>query len=318
MLVYKRSGTPGSDSLSPTTPVRCSCSTISQHPANKSFSVDGLRIDTAQQVNPEFWSGFQAASGGIHAIGEVWQGSPDVLCPYQNSISGLMNYGAYYWIIQAFQNSRGSMGNLANGMNWMKAVCRDTTLLGSFTENHDIGRFPSMTNDDAQIANSIAFAMMMDGIPIIYQGQEQRFSGHDVPVNREHLWQSKYNKNTAQYMLIKRLNSIRSRAIQRDPAYVTTKASPIYNDANSIVVRKGTSGRQIVGVYTNRGATWSGMVNVKGNTAGFGAYQKLVNAINCKSFTTNRLGDVAVSLVQGMPAVLYPMSELRGSGICGY
>ncbi|SMR55084.1 unnamed protein product [Zymoseptoria tritici ST99CH_1E4] len=282
------------------------------------YSIDGLRIDTAQQVNPEFWPSFHAAAGGLHMIGEVWQGSPDVMCPYQNSLPGLMNYGAYYWIIQAFQRSTGSMANLANGMAWMKAVCRDTTLLGSFIENHDLPRYASMTNDVARIQNAIAFTMLMDGIPIIYQGQEQRFGGHDVPAQREHLWQSGYDKNAVLYKFIRTMNLIRQRAIQRDGSHATTKASPISNDANTIVVRKGTAGKQIISVYTNRGSGWSGVVNVKGTAAGFGAFQKLINVVNCRPFTTNRTGDVAVSLVAGMPAVLYPVTEMTGSGICGY
>jgi alpha-amylase len=280
-------------------------------------TVDGLRIDTAQQTNPSFWPSFQAAAGGIHVIGEIWQASPDLVCPYQNSMSGVMNFPTYYWITQAFSRSTGSMANLVNGLNWMKAVCKDTTLQGAFTENHDIGRLPSMTRDLAQIKNAIAFGMLMDGIPIIYQGQEQGFNGNDVPANREYLWSSKYNKDTELYKFIRLLNTIRKLAISRDSAHVTTKASSIYSDTHSIVMRKGTSGRQIVSVYTNNGSNWSGAVTVKGNVAGFGAFQKLYNVVACKPMTTNRNGDVSVPIVNGQPVVLYPTTELRGSGLCG-
>lgn len=86
------------------------------------YSIDGLRLDTVYQVNQDFWPPFQSAAGGIHAIGEVWNGDPNVMCPYQNYVSGLMNYPAYYWITQAFQSTSGSISNLVNGINQMK-VC---------------------------------------------------------------------------------------------------------------------------------------------------------------------------------------------------
>lgn len=107
--------------------------------------VDGLRIDTAQQVNRGFWSGFQSAAGGIHTLGEVFNGDPNVICPYQNDLYGLLNYNSFYTITQAFQSASGSMSNLANGVNQMKSTCKDTTLLGSFIENH--GMCASTGND---------------------------------------------------------------------------------------------------------------------------------------------------------------------------
>jgi len=48
----------------------------------------------------------------------------------------------------------------------MKSTCTDTTLLGSFLENHDVVRFASLTNDEALTKNAMAFTMLQDGIPI--------------------------------------------------------------------------------------------------------------------------------------------------------
>lgn len=47
------------------------------------YSIDGLRIDSMQQVNDAFWQPFQNAAGGIHAIGEVFNGDPSYTCPFQ-------------------------------------------------------------------------------------------------------------------------------------------------------------------------------------------------------------------------------------------
>ena len=53
-----------------------------------------------------------------------------------------------------------------NGINTMKSDCSDTTLLGSFMENHDNVRFPSLTSDLSLAKNAIAFTILADGIPI--------------------------------------------------------------------------------------------------------------------------------------------------------
>jgi hypothetical protein len=48
----------------------------------------------------------------------------------------------------------------------MKDTCSDTTLLGSFLENHDQPRFASYTSDYSLAKNAIAFSILQDGIPI--------------------------------------------------------------------------------------------------------------------------------------------------------
>jgi hypothetical protein len=72
----------------------------------------------------------------------------------------------YYWITQAFESTSGSISNLVNGINEMVSDCSDTTLLGSFMENHDNPRFPSLTSDLSLAKNAIAFTILQDGIPI--------------------------------------------------------------------------------------------------------------------------------------------------------
>jgi alpha-amylase len=176
----------------------------------KNYTIDGLRIDTAKHVNTGFWETFLQAAGGIYAVGEVLSGDPKYVCPYQNYMPGVLNYPTYYTITQAFQSTGGSISNLVNGVNSMKATCADTTLLGSFLENHDQPRFPSYTSDVALTKNAIAFTILQDGIPIIYQGQEQFFRGGDVPADREALWTSQYSTTSTFYTFIKQVNSLRN------------------------------------------------------------------------------------------------------------
>lgn len=58
------------------------------------YSIDGLRLDSAQQVSNDFWPAFQAAAGGIHFLGEVFNGDPSRVCPYQTYMSGVLNFPA--------------------------------------------------------------------------------------------------------------------------------------------------------------------------------------------------------------------------------
>ena len=65
---------------------------IAQLVAN--YTIDGLRLDSALEVDNAFFPPFQQAAGGIHILGEVYNGDPNVVCPFQAYLSGLLNYPA--------------------------------------------------------------------------------------------------------------------------------------------------------------------------------------------------------------------------------
>jgi alpha-amylase len=58
------------------------------------YTIDGLRVDSAQQVDQAFFPPFQSAAG-VHILGEVFNGDPTYVCPYQDYMSGLLNYPTY-------------------------------------------------------------------------------------------------------------------------------------------------------------------------------------------------------------------------------
>lgn len=58
------------------------------------YTIDGIRLDSAQQVDTAFFQPFQQAAGGMHILGEVYNGDPNYVCPFQNYLSGLLNYPA--------------------------------------------------------------------------------------------------------------------------------------------------------------------------------------------------------------------------------
>lgn len=109
------------------------------------YSIDGLRIDAAKHVPPEFLSSFYNATGTF-MTGEVYEISPDIICNYQDKyIASVSNYPIYFAILEAF--TRGNVTALANQIPKMSQLCPDVAALASFSENHDVARIASMIKD---------------------------------------------------------------------------------------------------------------------------------------------------------------------------
>lgn len=79
------------------------------------------------------------------------------------------------------------------------------------------------TSDMSLAKNAIAFVILSDGIPIVYAGQEQHYSGGNDPGNREATWLSGYNTGAELYQFIASANAIRKYAISQDSEYLTYK-----------------------------------------------------------------------------------------------
>ncbi|KAH6619878.1 glycoside hydrolase family 13 protein [Chaetomium sp. MPI-SDFR-AT-0129] len=271
---------------------------------------DGLRVDSGKHVETSFWSGFSAAAG-VYMVGEVFDGDPAYVTAYQQYFDGVMDYPSYYWVVNAFKSTGGSIGDLVSGLGTMRGTAKDLSLYGSFLENHDVERFPSLTQDKA-----IAFTMLKDGIPIIYQGQEQFYAGGGTPHQREALWSSGYSTTSEFYTWITKLNQIRAQAIAKDANYLGYNAYPIYSDTNTIAMRKGFDGSQVIGVFTNVGASSSAKATLTSSATGFGAGLALVEVMSCTAYTTDSNGSLDITLGDGLPAVLFPKSALAESNIC--
>jgi len=283
---------------------------ITQLVAN--YSIDGLRVDSAREVNTAFFPPFESAAG-VYIVGEIYVGDPSIACPFQNYMDGFLNYPMYFLVLNAFDSTSGSISNLVNGINEMKSDCLDTTLLGSFIENQDIPRFPSYTSDNSLDMNAIAYNILADGIPIIYEGQEQHFSGGNLPANREAVWTSGYSQTSFFYLYIKSLNTLRSWVISKDSTWVTYKAVVGYSDTSTIVMRKGNAGTQTVSVLSNLGASGSSYnLTLSSSATGFTAGQALTEVLSCTAYKTDSSGNLAVAMASGYPRIFYPTAQLTG------
>src|SRR3569833_248332 len=282
------------------------------------YGIDGLRIDSAKHQETSFWSGF-GGNATVFMMGEVYEGSPDVFLPYLDVLPGLLNYPVWYWLQRAFESSTATMTELASGLSNLKSKTSKTNFLGSFLENYDQPRMPAWTSqsgDYALVKNAVAFTMLMDGIPIDYQGQEQHFSGGTVPNNREALWTSGYNTISELYQLILMLNQLRSAAIAWNSGYVTTQAVSWLSDSHTIAMRKGAPGSQVVSVYNNYGSSGGGQaVTLAASSTDFGAGKRIADVVACVAYTTDSSGNLSLSQ-STLPKILVLLDILRGTALC--
>ena len=73
-----------------------------------------------------------------------------------------------------------------------------------------LGEDPSAFDDPvAALKNALLFLFTEDGIPCLYYGTEQGFSGGNDPANREDLWLSGYDTQHPLFVWIKRLTALR-------------------------------------------------------------------------------------------------------------
>ena len=158
------------------------------HDLVQKYNIDGLRIDTVPYVFTDFMSEF-VQSSGVYCIGEVNFGNFQLIAPYQEFVPGVLNYPLNEVLRAVFQ-IQGSMNMIQSYYQSAQTLWKDQNLLGSFIDNHDITRFLNLTNSTAAFKAALTFSIMSVGIPIVYQGDEQAFSGGSDPANREPLWTS--------------------------------------------------------------------------------------------------------------------------------
>ncbi|KAK5744333.1 hypothetical protein LTR17_002043 [Elasticomyces elasticus] len=281
------------------------------------YSVDGLRIDAGVNVQPDFFTGF-VKRAGIFATAEVYHKDDSVACQWEKTVGSVLNYPLYWPITSAFQDG-GDFGDLTDMIDSERKNFQDTTILGTFSENQDIPRFANATSDLARAKNVATYVLMSDGIPIIYQGQEQHLSGGTNPfTNREPLWETGYNVFAPLYQHIAALNTLRQHAMSLDKDYTTSQSSILHRDAGTLIMAKGSKGSQVISVFTNGGddaedGTW----NLDVSDLGYKSGSDLTEVLTCVNYTISNDGSVSFPMSRGEPRILYPAPALSGSSLCG-
>jgi len=207
----------------------------------QTYDFDALRIDTVPHVTREFWAEFSEASG-VFAIGEVLNLDLKYLATYQGPLESILNYALYAALRDAFQQGK-PMSVIQEYYHEAIVTWPDITVLGNFINNHDNPRFLSNSTNVEGFKASLAFTMTSAGIPMVYYGDEQAFSGGTDPANREALW-TDMNENSEIYEYLKTINKFRKESefykhdqIERladDSFYSFTRGQTFFAFTNSL------------------------------------------------------------------------------------
>jgi len=173
----------------------------------ETYSIDGLRIDTVEEVPQWFWADFQKAAG-IYAVGEVFNGDYGYVGDYQNYLTALLDYPEFF-TLRSVMIDGSSMYNLRTNNASLYSNFNDPTVLGQFVDNHDNERFLGVDYNINLYKCSMNFILGGSGIPIIYYGSEQYFIGGSTDDdNREPLW-GHMNTSSDGYIFLQTINQIR-------------------------------------------------------------------------------------------------------------
>ena len=285
--------------------------------------VDGLRIDALKHVAKPFWPHIQSAAN-MYTLGEVFAqdyDTIDYICNWQSVISGTFNYKLWYSMMTTFLNTTQSMSGLSVELSYLSAGCQDTTLLGTFTENHDVSRFAANVTDVTILQNAMTFSLLTDGIPVVYYGAEQELKGTGDPNNREALWLYGYNTSSVLYQHIKLVNTARNAILNVSTfeywsAYWTFKSKVISAQDDILAIRRGFD-QSIVAVVTNKGADSANAGPYELGDTNFIDGATIVDLISCNTLIVGEYGVFNVTVTGGLPQVWLPASLLvNATDVC--
>jgi len=258
--------------------------------------VDGFRVDTVKHVEKEFWQQWVPAireyarsigKRNFLIYGEFWSGEDARVAPYTKDglFDGMVGFPMYYTMREVFREGR-SPEAITRRMEAAKQY-RDDALNVVFFDNHDQARFLNAT-DARALRGQLAFLYSGRGIPCLYYGTEQGFSGGSDPANREDMFE-KFNPKHELYEYVAKLGKIRreSEALRRG-AFVARWAEP--GGRGLYAFSRVTEGEEVLVAFNTAGEARSAR-SVKVER---GAGSAFVDAIDGRDAV--RIGDGNVDL----------------------
>jgi glycosidase len=130
--------------------------------------------------------------------------------------------------------------------------------LVNFMDNHDVPRFLFDKPDVDALKNALTFLFTENGVPCLYYGTEQEFSGGNDPQNRERLWDTGFVTNGATFQYIARMIRIRKAYSPLRRGDLTVKLATTHTanepDAGLFAFERNDGGHKVV-VLTNTSDT---------------------------------------------------------------
>jgi len=245
-------------------------------------NIDGYRIDTVKHVEHSFWEEFSPAIREHAAaigkdkflmFGESFDGNDQLIGSYTapGMLDSVANFSGKYRVFDGvFKNGAPTSEVVAlheeRQLNWglepqeggIEVSAAEMPV--NFLDNHDVPRFQFEQENDQALKTALAFLLTGQGLPVIYYGTEQGFSGGNDPANREDLWLSGYRTNGEIFQWTATLNEIRAEwpALRRgDMQFVQTT-----DDGAGILAFQRTFNQESVVVAINTHDTEARTVDV--------------------------------------------------------
>jgi glycosidase len=162
------------------------------------FGIDGFRIDTARHVNPEFWRVFvpemraRARANRIpyfHIFGEIADPAAQAAHTITAKLPSVLDFAFRQALLDSIAGTKGTdvFETLFDGDVLYAQGVDTAAILPTFTGNHDNGRFAWFVRkafpeaSEAEVLQRVllsnAILLTLRGVPTIYAGDEQGFSG---------------------------------------------------------------------------------------------------------------------------------------------
>jgi glycosidase len=186
----------------------------------KDFDVTGFRLDTVKHVNNEFWQSFipaiqdaaqKSGRNNFFIFGEVYDPDPAVLSEFAHraGMPSVLDFG-FQRAVRGFASGTDAPAKLAEFFakdGFYTTPTANAYSLVTFLGNHDLGRVGHFISNDVGAASDdeilardiLAHAVLFftRGIPAIYYGDEQGFTGSGADVAaREDMFGSKASEYT--------------------------------------------------------------------------------------------------------------------------
>lgn len=184
------------------------------------FSLDGYRLDAVKHIPYSFWPkfrttmrGMQAAdgTGPMYFVGETFMDRRGIMSFVgPNMLDGQFDFPLYDTIIDVLAKGSHSFPDLEKSLSASETIYGKETRMSPLLGNHDKSRFmayadgdlPVSANDDEEeigwanppkvdnpasyekLKLAITFLLSIDGVPMIYYGDEVGLTGAGDPDNR--------------------------------------------------------------------------------------------------------------------------------------
>ena len=184
------------------------------------FKLDGYRLDAVKHIKRSFWWRYRTALRTavdprreipLYNVGETFMDREGIMSFVgPNMLDGQFDFPLYDTIIDVFAKQRAGMDELERSLTASETIYGKETLMSPLLGNHDKARFmayadgdlpdpeisdeeevgwnkpPKVDNEAAyeKLKLGLTFVLSVDGVPMIYYGDEIGMSGAGDPDNR--------------------------------------------------------------------------------------------------------------------------------------